>query len=488
MKIAMLSATIVFSISCAYSQSRVSGITAPRLHSNTPTNSERLPKPDDLTGFISEPDVGTSRPTPRSVVDPKGTIGTIQPTQGLTDLLLIGGTDSNSENPEATTSNMTNPIADRVVIHPEFATGQGNTLTDPQSIFDAMSTLQQSADPRSSLANLPASTRLDFMKLGDIKGEIFGDADDQDSISIIHPNYLEQVSNQLRDLGRQQIETSVMDNLQGQLNANEIERLTELATQRRTQLQNLLSNQDIMDYLTSMPTDQDLTGADIAQMMADIKDLSGANNITGKDMAIAFGVLGGLATGQGNPKHVKWWTKGAGALYDAFGTESVEFVYDPETGFFGWRGTGGGASEEETNTQEPTTSQPTSPQDTTSEMESSTDTEPVTEEETTPGNETPWFSDNDDDSEDDGSGNAIIAEKDVDLGLISMDLEQMADLLLLNAYSRPSISDARMQEVLAVLGWQIEAASNDILAQANQQPQVAIMTELENSQQFDLGQ
>ena len=75
-----------------------------------------------------------------------------------------------------------------------------------------------------------------------------------------------------------------------------------------------------MDYLTSMPADQDLTGADIAQMMADIKDLSGANNITGKDMAIAFGVLGGLATGQGNPKHVKWWTKGAGALYDAFGT------------------------------------------------------------------------------------------------------------------------------------------------------------------------
>ena len=36
------------------------------------------------------------------------------------------------------------------------------------------------------------------------------------------------------------------------------------------------------------------------------------------------------------------------------------------------------------------------------------------------------------------------------------------------------------------LGWQIEAASNGILAQANQQPQVAIMTELESSEQFDL--
>ena len=72
------------------------------------------------------------------------------------------------------------------------------------------------------------------------------------------------------------------------------------------------------------------------------------------------------------------------------------------------------------------------------------DTEPVTEEETTPGNDTPLLSDNNDDSEDDGTGNAIIAEKDVDLGFISMDLEQMADLLLLNAYSRPSISDARL--------------------------------------------
>ena len=488
MKIALLSATMLVSISCAYSQSRVSGIVAPRLQSNTPTNSERLPKPADLTGFISEPDVGTSRPTSPSVVEPKVIIGPRQQTQGRTDLLFNGGTDSNRGNPEATTSNMTNPIADRVVIHPEFATGQGNALTDPKMIFDAMGTLQQSTDPTSSRANLPTSTRLVFMTLGDIKGEILSDLNDQDAISIIHPNYLEQVSNQLRDLGRQEIETSVTDNLQGQLNANEIERLTDLATQRQTQLQNLLSNQDIMDYLTSMPADQDLTGADIAQMMADIKDLSGASNITGKDMAIAFGVLGGLATGQGNPKHVKWWTKGAGALYDAFGTDSVEFVYDSETGFFGWRGTGGGASENETNTQEPTTSQQTAPEDTTSEMESSMDTEPVTEEETTPGNDTPLFSDNNDDSEDDGTGNAIIAEKDVDLGFISMDLEQMADLLLLNAYSRPTISDARLLEVLDVLGWQIDAAPNDILAQANQQPQVAIITELETGQLFDVGQ
>ena len=37
----------------------------------------------------------------------------------------------------------------------------------------------------------------------------------------------------------------------------------------------------------------------------------------------------------------------------------------------------------------------------------------------------PLFSDNNDDSEDDGTGNAIIAEKDVDLGFVSMDLEQM---------------------------------------------------------------
>ena len=39
-----------------------------------------------------------------------------------------------------------------------------------------------------------------------------------------------------------------------------------------------------------------------------------------------------------------------------------------------------------------------------------------------------------------------------------------------------------------MLGWQINAASNDILAQANQQPRVAIMTELETGQLFDVGQ
>ena len=488
MKIATLSALMVFSISCAYSQSRVSGITAPRLPSTTSANSERLQPTNGLTGFISEPDVGTSRPSTLPIVEPKIITETIQQNQELTDVAVNGGTGRNNRNTDPTSPNITNQMSSRVVIHPDFAIGQGNALTDPGTIFDTLGMVQQLADPRSSSVNLPGSTRLDFMKLGDIKGEILGDMNDQDSISIIHPNYLEQVSNQLRDFGRQEIQRSVMDHLQGQLNANEIERLTELATQRQMQLQNLLSNRDIMDYLTSMPADQDLTGADIAQMMADIRDLSGGNNITGKDMAIAFGVLGGLATGQGDPKHVKWWTKGAGALYDAFGTESVEFVYDTETGFFGWRGTGGGASEEETNTQEPTNSQQTTPQNTTSETESSNGTTQQAEEDTTSGNDAPLLSDNGDDSENEGTGNAIIAEKDRALGFISMGIEQMADLMLLNAYSQPSISDTRMQEVLMGLGWQIEAASNGILAQANQQPQVAIMTELESSEQFDLGQ
>ena len=63
-------------------------------------------------------------------------------------------------------------------------------------IFDAMERFNEYADPRS---NLPASTRLDFMKLGDNGGEILSDLNNQDAIGIIHPNYLEQVSNQLRD-------------------------------------------------------------------------------------------------------------------------------------------------------------------------------------------------------------------------------------------------------------------------------------------------
>ena len=68
MKIALLSATMLLSISCAYSQSRVSGIVAPRLQSNT--------KFRTITGsrfdrFISEPDVGTSRPTSQALLNPR---------------------------------------------------------------------------------------------------------------------------------------------------------------------------------------------------------------------------------------------------------------------------------------------------------------------------------------------------------------------------------------------------------------------------------